>query len=91
MNTHDLSYFFCGGALLIFGKRNVTSPKHLSSFPHNITLTSASLCTLPNLKPSKKKLQFDASMHAVNFCAFHQLLHDMFLCTGYCLHQEYRF
>lgn len=76
-------FSFWEGALLIFAKCNATFPKHLSSFPDNITSTP----TYAHDQVSEK-LQFDTSVHAVSFCAFHQLLWEIFLCTRNYLHQK---
>lgn len=71
------------GALLIFTKSNSPFSKHLSRFADNITLTP----TYAHHQASEK-LQFDTSVPAVSFYAFHQLLWDIFLCTRNYLHQK---
>lgn len=69
----------------IFDECNAPLPKHISSFADNITSTP----TYAHDQVSEK-LQFDTSVHAVSFCAFHQLLWNIFLGARNYLHQKIR-
>lgn len=57
--------------------------QNTSSFADNITSTPTSAHDQVS-----EKLQFDTSVHAVSFCAFHQLLWEIFLCNRNYLHQK---